>query len=446
LIFMNASPDVRTLEEGLAPKASRARYGVIAFAASVAALTYIDRVCISKAEPFITKEFRLTPEQMGYVFAAFGVGYALFEVPGGWLGDRIGARKVLTRIVLWWSFFTAATGWAWNFSSLMVTRFLFGVGEAGCFPNVARALKTWLPENERVRAQSIVWLSARWGGAFTPFLIAFLLDVMPWRAILYVFGALGIVWSVLFFRRYRDHPRDLKGANQAERALIEGAAGTSAQDAGPTPWKAMAASRTVWLLCLQYLCLAYAWIFYVTWLPKYLVDVLKVDGKWGAFLNTFPLVLGGIGCIVSGAVLSAVVRWTGNVRLGRRIVGCIGFGAASLLLLLSFYLKNPLWAMVAMGFASFANDFVMPVSWAAAMDVGGRHTGTLSGVMNMASAVGGSAAPILTGRLLGIHGGWELNFWVSAVVYLLGLCCWLFIDPVTPLGKDADPKPEGGLA
>jgi len=443
---MNASPDVRTADAALAPRASRARYGVIAFAASVAALTYIDRICISKAEPFITKEFGLSPTQMGYVFSAFGIGYALFEVPGGWLGDRMGARKVLTRIVLWWSFFTAATGWARNFLSLLVTRFLFGAGEAGAFPNVARALKTWLPEQERVRAQSIVWLSARWGGAFTPFLVVFLLEHMPWRTILYFFGALGVVWSVLFYRWYRDRPRDVKSANQAELALIEGSAGAAGEHAGPTPWKEMFSSRTVWLLCLQYCCLAYAWIFYATWLPKYLVNELHVDGKWGAFLNAFPLFLGGIGCLVSPTILNAVIRRTGSVRTGRRIMGSVGFGAASLLLLLSFYLKQPLWAMVAMGFASFANDFVMPVSWAAAMDVGGRHTGTLSGVMNMASAVGGSLAPILTGYLIARPGGWEMNFWISSAVYLLGLCCWLGIDPVTPLTRSEEPKSVGGVA
>ena len=240
-----------------------------------------------------------------------------------------------------------------------MTRFLFGVGEAGCFPNVARALKTWLPIQERVRAQSIVWLSARWGGAFTPFLIAFLLTVMPWRAMLYVFGALGIAWSVLFYRWYRDHPRELKSANPAELAVIEGGAGAPAQDAGPTPWRAMLASRTVWLLCLQYLCLAYAWIFYITWLPKYLLEELHVDGNWKAFLNTLPLFLGGIGCLVCGSVLNAVIRWTGSIKSGRRIVSCVGFGAASVLLLLSFYLKNPL-CLIAMGFASFANDFPCP--------------------------------------------------------------------------------------
>jgi sugar phosphate permease len=322
-----------------------------------------------------------------------------------------------------------------------VIRFLFGVGEAGAFPNIARALKTWLPEQERVRAQSIVWLSARWGGAFTPFLIDSMLDVMPWRTTFYVFGALGVVWCYFFYRWYRDNPRDLKGANQAELALIEGARREPPHTSEPTPWKAMLTSKTVWLLCLQYCCLAYAWIFYVTWLPEFLIDKLHVDGKWKAFLNTFPLFLGGIGCIVSPVILNAVIRWTGSVRTGRRIMGCVGFGAASALLLLSFYLKNPLYAMIAMGFASFANDFVMPVSWAAAMDVGGRHTGTLSGVMNMASAVGGSAAPILTGRLLAGPHGWEISFWTYAAIYLVGLCCWLILDPVTPLEK-----PQGEAA
>src|SRR5688572_12552398 len=202
---MSVKTETGTVDAAAGLRPTRTRFGVVWFVATVAALTYIDRVCISKAEPFVTKEFGLDSKQMGWVFAAFGAGYALFEVPGGWLGDRIGARKVLTRIVLWWSFFTAATGWAWNFSSLLVTRFLFGAGEAGCFPNVARALKTWLPQSERVRAQSIVWLSARWGGAFTPFLIAFLLDVMSWRSVLYVFGGLGLVWSFLFYRWYRDN-------------------------------------------------------------------------------------------------------------------------------------------------------------------------------------------------------------------------------------------------
>src|SRR5215470_5118760 len=148
------------------------RHLVVVFAVALAVVTYIDRVCISQAAPIMSKDLGLDSRSMAWAFTAFGWAYALFEIPGGYLGDRIGPRAVLARIVLWWSFFTAATGWAWNFVSLMVTRFLFGMGEAGCFPNLTKAFTTWLPEKERTRAQSMMWLSARWGGAFTLLLVA----------------------------------------------------------------------------------------------------------------------------------------------------------------------------------------------------------------------------------------------------------------------------------
>lgn len=422
-----------TVGDGPALRPTHARRGVILFASSLAVLTYVDRICISKAEPLISAEFQLTREQMGYVFAAFTWGYALFEVPGGWLGDRIGAKKVLTRIVVWWSFFTAATGWAWNLASLIATRFLFGAGEAGCFPNVTKALKTWLPEAERIRAQSIVWMSARWGGAFTPLLVAWMLDVMSWRSLVALFAAVGVVWALLFHRWYRDHPRDHAGANASEVALIEGGRRPETQ-AGPTPWKRMLTSRTVGLLCLQYMFLNYAWFFYVTWLPRYLIESRGVDGTKGALLNTLPLFFGGIGCLACGFVSSRLLRRSGSARTTRRLLACSGFGGASLLLLVSLYLQDPVWAMIAMGLASFANDFAMPVSWAACMDVGGRHVGTLSGLMNTLGAFAAGLAPIVTGALLQRTGGnWAITFYISAVLYILGLFCWLFLDPVTPL-------------
>ena len=160
---------------------TRTRNWVIVFAVALAIVTYIDRVCISQAAPFITKEMNLSTTEMGYVFSAFTFAYAIFEIPGGYLGDRMGPRRVLMRIVIWWSFFTAATGFAWNFLSLVVTRFLFGAGEAGCFPNVTKSFTTWLPPVERVRAQGIMWMSARWGGAFTPLLVVAVLKLISWR-------------------------------------------------------------------------------------------------------------------------------------------------------------------------------------------------------------------------------------------------------------------------
>src|SRR5258707_2913235 len=156
-----------------APPASKARYWVIVFAVTLAVLSYIDRVCIAMAAPDISKDLGFDKAQMGYIFSAFAVAYALFEIPGGWMGDWMGPRKVLMRIVIWWSVFTAVTGFMWNFTSMAVARFLFGAGEAGCFPNLTKAFSTWLPKNERVRAQGIMWMFARWGGALTPLLVNF---------------------------------------------------------------------------------------------------------------------------------------------------------------------------------------------------------------------------------------------------------------------------------
>src|SRR5712671_1755917 len=175
---------------------SHTRYWVIVFAVTLAVITYIDRVCFANAAPLIQRDLVLTKQQMGYAFSAFGWAYALFEIPGGWMGDLIGPRKVLMRVVVMWSVFTAATGWAWSAISLVLCRFCFGIGEAGCFPNLTKAFTIWLPAVERVRAQGIMWLSARWGGAFTPLLVAWVLSFVSWHWTFVIFGALGVVWAV----------------------------------------------------------------------------------------------------------------------------------------------------------------------------------------------------------------------------------------------------------
>ena len=148
-----------------ASQPTRTRYWVIVLAITLAVVQYIDRTAISQAKGDIAKDLKFDDSQMGAIFGAFGLAYALFEIPTGWLGDKIGARKVLVRVVLWWSFFTAATGWAWSYGSMLVTRFLFGAGEAGCFPNLTKAFSAWLPRTERTRAQALMWMGARWGGA-----------------------------------------------------------------------------------------------------------------------------------------------------------------------------------------------------------------------------------------------------------------------------------------
>jgi MFS family permease len=193
---------------------------VVVFAIALSVITYIDRVCISQAAPAMQEDLGLTVEQMGWAFSAFFWAYALFEIPSGWLGDRIGVRKVLMRIVVWWSFFTAATGWVFNLPSLLITRAMFGAGEAGCYPNLTKAFTTWLPQAECVRAQGLMWLSSRWGGAFTPLLVAMILQHVSWRHTFGLFGLLGVIWAIFFYIWYRDNPRDRKEINEAELAIL----------------------------------------------------------------------------------------------------------------------------------------------------------------------------------------------------------------------------------
>ena len=293
---------------------TRRRLGVIGFAVALAVVTYIDRVCISQAAPAMRADLGLSAAQMGWAFSAFFWAYALFEVPSGWLGDRIGARKVLMRVVIWWSFFTAATGWVFNFGSLLVTRAMFGAGEAGCFPNVTRAFTTWLPRSERLRAQGILWLSARWGGAFTPLLVALLLEHLSWRRTFELFGLLGVVWAVLFYRWYRDDPRLCPGINAAELALLPPTEEvTLGHD--KVPWRALVQSRSVWLLCLQFFCLNFGAVFYITWLPTYLREARGMTLTQGAVLAGLPLFFGGLGSLFCGFISAPLARWTAIIKL-----------------------------------------------------------------------------------------------------------------------------------
>jgi ACS family glucarate transporter-like MFS transporter len=483
---------------------TRTRYWVVLFSVTLAVITYIDRVCISQTAPAISREMGLSEVQMGYIFGAFALSYALFEIPGGILGDWIGPRKVLMRIVIWWSIFTAATGWSWNYVSLWFTRLFFGAGEAGCFPNVTKAFTIWLTKEERVRAQGIMWMSARWGGAFTPLLVVLALEYMSWRRAFELFGAIGVVWAIFFYLWFRDHPSEKATVNAAELELLKdaeammyrkfpwrvfgrgairwsvalgplvvamfqrfplqrplplwvfpvalvwavavllvskGAAAYPVEtlrgsDHSDIPWGKFLSSRSVWLLWIQYFCLAYGWYFYITWLPTYLQRARGLSLARGAVLAILPLFLGGLGSLFCGFISGPLARWTGSVIMTRRVMACIGFTGATGFLILSTFLRDPLWAMLSIGLASFSNDLVMPGSWGACMDIGGKYAGTLSGAMNMMGNFGGVVSPVAIGYILQNTGGnWDITFYISAAVYFMGVFCWLFLDSVTPIDQ-----------
>jgi len=423
-------------------KPTGARHWVVVFAATLAAITYIDRVCMSQAKPYISRDLRLSDAQIGCVFAIFVLANGLFAVPSGWLGDKIGPRKVLMQVVILWSFFTAAMGQAWNYASLLVIQCLFGAGEAGAFPNLAKTFTNWLPAIERNRAVSVMWLSTRWAGAATPLLFLWVVSLVgSWRWAFALFAVPGLVWAAIFYWWFRDSPRNHPAVNAAELELLK----ETRQNASghvKVPWSKILRSRTVWLLFVQYFCFGYGWYFYITWLPTYVREARGVELQKGALLSGIPLFFGGFACILSGWLASGLVRRGFALARVRRGLACVGYWGAAAMLLLSPRIADPVWAMLAMGVASFSLDLTLPVCWRTAMDVGGRYAGTVSGTMNMAGQIGGATGPVAVGYILQyLNHNWTLTLVISAAIYALGGLCWIWIDPVTPVDKGEEALP-----
>jgi MFS family permease len=414
---------------------TRARHWVVVLAATLALITYIDRVCMGQAKVYVAADLHLSSVQVGYVFSASTLAYAFFGVLGGWLGDLVGPRRVLTRMVLLWSFFTAATGRAWNLVSLMAAQFLFGGFEAGAFPNLAKAFTNWLPARERNRAVSLMWLCTRWGGAVTPLLVVWVITAVGWRWAFAVFAVPGVVWAAVFFWWFRDRPRDHPGVNAAEVALLEESRPPPAAKT-VIPWGRILRSRTVWLLIVQYFCFGYGWYFYITWLPTYAREARGLELHKGALLSGIPLFFGGFACLISGWIADWLVRRGGGLVSVRRGLALAGYGGAAALLLLCQHIADPVWAMISMGMASFSLDLTLPLCWRTAMDVGGKYAGTVSASMNTSGQIGGAVGPIVIGYILQyMNHNWTLTFALSAAIYVIGGLCWLWIDPVTPIDK-----------
>ena len=289
-------------------KASRTRYSIVALAIGLAILSYVQRVAISQAAGPISHDLHLNKAQMGLVFGAFGLSYALFEVPIGLLGDKIGVRRVLMQIVLGWSTFTALTGAAWNFASLWLIRFLFGAGEAGCFPILTRMLSMWLPARERVTAQALLWAFARWGGAATPPLVLACIGWIGWRFSFVGFASLGLVWCAVFWLWYRDNPRQHTSVNDAEKELLEKSRVMMTHHAGQKKWLSLLLTPEVMILCLQYFCVSFTWYFYITWLPTYLREGRGLTAAHAAGLSVLPLLFGGVGALLTGLAPAGLPR------------------------------------------------------------------------------------------------------------------------------------------
>ena len=414
--------------------ATRVRYGVVGFGVALAVLAFVDRICISQAAPFISRDLGFDKAHMGTVFGAFLLAYSLFEIPSAWYGDKVGARSGLVRIVAAWSFFTALTGWAWSFASMVTIQFLFGTGEAGCFPVITKSFRAWLPLQERTRAQGILWTAARWGGAFTPLLVVWVMRQTSWRGAFVLFGSLGVIWTVLFARWYRDNPQEHPRVNEAEKALLRDSVSTGTVSHS-VPWRKLLHSRSVLLLSLQYFFVSFSWYFYLTWLPTYLQEYHKLSPDAAAGYAVFPLLFCGIGSLFCGFASQRVTRWTRSIGLTRKLMACTGFACAGLCLALATRMHGVNPTMALMATACFFNDQVVPHSWSSCMDIGGRNSASsVAGTMNLMGNLAGTSSSVLGGFILQqTHGNWNLFLLILAGVYFLGVFCWPFIDSETPL-------------
>jgi MFS family permease len=424
---------------------TRVRYRVLALLCLLALILYLDRLCISKAAPAIEKELRLSHTKMGVVFAAFTLAYCLFEVPTGAWGDRYGSRGVLTRIVLWWSAFTALTGAAWGLWSLLAVRFLFGAGEAGALPNTARIVARWFPPGGRGPAQGLVNSTALVGGAIAPIVAAYLIELVGWRLAFVVFALPGLAWAVVFHRWFRDDPTEHPGVGPTERRLLAAGVAPGGRQHPPVPWRAVLQSANVWLLGGVIACTAFNSYLVFSWYPTYLEKGRSVDPLAAGWLAGLVLLGGALGS-TAGGFLGDWVRRHVDRRWGPRGLGCTALGLAAGLLLLGVRMDAALPSVLWTAAATFAYFCTLASWWEAVTGVSGRHTAALFGLLNSLGGVGAIASQLFLGwfvdRLadLGYEGRaqWDPAFYLYSGILLLGAVGWLGIDATRPVEAPPD--------
>ena len=411
------------------PATSRVRFRVLGFCVALAAITYMDRIAIANMAKYISRDLSLSDTQMSYVFSAFTLAYGLFEIPTGWWGDRVGTRRVLMRIVTWWSTFTIATAFVFSYPSLLITRFLFGLGEAGAWPNAAKTFSKWIPLRERGTAQGIFFMGAHFGAAYSPLLIQYLLTFLDWRGVFVVFGCVGFVWAGLWFWWFRDDPADHPAVSPAERAyIVEGRGPESSHSLAGVPWGLIFRSRNVWLLCLMYFVQAYGFYFYLTWMPTYLERVHGFHSTTLSLLAGAPMVACMIADVTGGIATDALTRRLG-LRLGRALTGGSSFLFAAIFTIAGTFVEDGATAALLLAGGAGWGAFCLGAAWGTCLDIAGPHVGVVTACMNTAGQVGGFLSPMILTLLVNRFGDWNIALRLSGGLLLIGAVCWMFIDP-----------------
>jgi sugar phosphate permease len=422
-------------ETPIVVRPTHTRHVVLALIVAAYMITYMDRVNIASAVPVIQKDMGFSMITIGWIFASFRWGYAFFQIPGGWLGDRIGGRRALALVVVWWSVFTSLTAFAWNAPSMGVFRFLFGVGEAGAFPIATRSLSRWMLPTERGFAQGITHAASRLGAALTPALVVMMMIRFGWRMPFFVFGLIGLGWSALWYWYYRDTPAQHSRINLAERRLIEDSIGIRGAGVHSVPWRRILRSPSLWTLSLMYFCYGYSIDIYLDWFPKYLNEHRGFNLTQMGIYASLPLFAGAAGDLLGGTVSDRYAKRFGNLKVARRAVALVGFLLAAVFILPATFTQNSTASVLYSCVAVFGLEVTVGVAWAIPLDIGGDYAGSVASVMNTFGNLGSAVSPVLLAYLVGLY-GWNMPFLVSSVLCLGGAMLSLGINADRKIALD----------
>ena len=426
------------------------RWRIVGLVFVIYVLMFIDRVNISIAAKYIMPEYGLTDVQFGWIFSAFVLGYALVQIPGGWLGDRFGPRRVLTWAIVWWSVFTAVTALAGELfltslvgvvGSFAVVRVLIGVGEAAAPPNGNRVIANWVAPQERARAHGIVISGSSLGAALTPPLIVWIMLAWGWRAAFYLAGGIGVVIALVWYGLAADHPKEHRGVNPAELRHITQESGADPSPASAAvPWQVLLSRADLWCLTAAYFVLGYIFYIYFSWFYLYLVNVRGFSVLDGGLYTTAPFLASATASPLGGWLSDHLSGRFGK-RLGRCSLGgisllctagCIYAGAAA---------ADPYLAILWLSLGAGALSLSASSYWAVTIDLAKPYAGTVSGFMNMGGNLGGAISPTLT-PFLAQSMGWEGALYTTAALAVCGAFFWLGVHPEHEIDLEGVPSSQ----
>lgn len=394
-------------------------------------ITYVDRVNISTAGSAMKGELHLNNTELGFAFSAFAYPYAIFQIIGGWVSDRFGARRTLFVSGLIWAIATIMTGLATGFRSLFVYRVLLGFGEGATFPTATRAMQSWTNPSNRGFAQGITHSFARFGNAVTPPIVAALVVAVTWRGSFVVLGAISLVWVFVWFWYFRDDPKDHPGITAEELATLPARAPGSHPQ---VPWLPLA--NRMWPVTFTYFC--YGWVLwlYLSWIPQFFLNNYQLNIKSSAIFAAGVFLAGVVGDTCGGVLSDAILQRTGRVRLARLSVVITGFVGALISLLPMLYVHDITLVAICLSSGFFFAELVIGPIWSIPMDIAPKHSGTASGMMNTGSAIAAIISPPVAGYIIDVTGNWELPFQVTIGLLALGALTTFAMRPDVPFEQD----------